>query len=340
VKWGKTTFYWDTVDPSSGPREDYAPGAKRAIATITVTDGSPAGRVQAARDLIGYATLGTDKVGTNLATYMRRTNPLPYPGSDNLYCYSLVNGSGLGVASHGADGVSFSGGYQFQAVFTSRTYQIKEDRDVKAQEAAAAPQSPLWDPTGQKLYPDEGDALKRGWTNSRYVTRRVMGAGRLITVPVGFLAFASDNADVPVTYPYPEGIAQLSYVWHAVPFAAIPFGAISRCLNAVNSRSFDFAEPHTLMLTTYEYDAQPGPLGPILADVRYQFLYTPRVNRAGTALGHAASLRVFTAGVGAPYVDYDAVGVKGDTSKSPLRGGDATSLVDPADLFRPAQPTG
>jgi hypothetical protein len=347
VKWGKTSFVWDTVDPSSGPREDYAPGARRAIAMITVLDGSPAGRAQAATDLIGYASPPAgDKIGTNLVTYFKRTSPLPYPGAENLYLQALTNGQGLGVASHGPDGVSFAGGYQFQATFTSRPYLIKEDRQVKAQATAGLVQSPLYDPAGVKTFPDEGDALKRGWQSSRYVSRRFLPASRFITTRAGFLAYVSDNVDVPETFPFNEGLAQVRYVWHAVPVACIPFNAIQRCMGGVNTDGFDFAPPHTLLLTSMEYDAQPGPLGPLLADVAYGMLYLPRFTAAGVALGHAAMLRVFTAGPNAPYIDYDKVGVKNNAGRSPFRGGDdnpalpGTVKLDFADLFRPDQPAG
>jgi hypothetical protein len=227
-------------------------------------------------------------------------------------------------------------------VFTSRTYQIKEDKDVKAQAAAGVMQSPLYDPAGVKTFPDEGDALKRGWEFSRYVTRRVALAGRLITVPVGFLEFeTAPNDGVPVTFPFPEGIANVSYVWHAVPFAAIPFKAISRCLTSINTDSFDFAEAQTLMLTSFDYDAQPGPLGPVLADVRYNCLYTPRTNAAGVALGHEASLRFGKDAANKNVVDYDRVRVVNNTDRGIFRGSTRADApkVDFGDLFRPAQPT-
>jgi hypothetical protein len=343
AKVGKTTFTWLTVDQSDGPREDYAPGAKRSVVPVTVADGTEKGRRQAAADFIGSAALRTLKLGSNLVTYLTRVTPMPYPGSENLYAYSLVSGNGLGSASLGADGgVAFSSGYQFQAVFTSRTYLVKEDGQVKAK-ASAGIQSPLFDSASGNAFPDEGDALKRGWENSRYVTKRVVSSARLITVRDGFCAFA-DGTPLPEQLPFNEGMAQCRYVWHAVPVAALPNAAIRRCLGALNTDAFDFALPNTLMLTSWDYDAQPGPLGDILCDIAYNFLYIPKVNRAGTALGHSAALRK-TGAAGAGVVDYDRVTVFGNPNRWPFKGGtqdatDPASLIDFADLFRPAQPTG
>jgi hypothetical protein len=264
--------------------------------------------------------------------YVSRVTPFPLPVPPDpgrapaapLYAASLQQGVGYGVGTQG-DAWGDYKEYEFLMTCTPRDYAVKDDNAVRADlyNFPSTP-SPLVDPTAGVSYPDEGTMLREGWDVTRYVTRRIYPAGRLIEVPGAFCRFTNGDV-VPGNQPVREAIFNCVYTWRLVPIAAVPFNAIQKALNAVNHDDFDVWPAGTMMLVDFKYDPQPGPLGDWLTDVAYTFQVKLGTDRNGVPRGHSSGLRHID-GVG---VDYMGIVCQGNTSRQIFRRWPMDSLFRP-----------
>jgi hypothetical protein len=342
MRFRSTFFTWYTENTGDGPREEYTPGAAKAAAPIQVVPGTVDGRAQAAADILGYGLVKQATVLGFPQRYLSRVTPMQYPagraaginpaGRPYLYASSLLQGQGLGVATTAGPGVDYP---QYRWILTAeaRPYRVREDLLVLAGDVS----SPLFDFTDpNNCYPDEGWTLKnKGWDATRYVTRRVEPAGRLVTVPAGLLYFGADRTPLPRSFGFNEVVANVFYRWECVPLDAVPLQAITALLGGVDTQQFDCWAGTGLLFQSAQITQGPGPLGDIIATVDYAFYYNPKVSsRTGTPLGHNAALRTFDNG---NILDYDRTCTANGAS-APFRYFNGNVPVDFADLFRPDPP--
>jgi hypothetical protein len=349
VRFRSTEFYWHTERSGDGPSESDSPGESRVSAPINIVPGSADARAQARNDLLGWNKLTVANNGVALVSYVSRLTPMPYPQGrtpagaplpnlGELYAATLVNGFGLGIATPDEgfpQGVDYEQ-YRATLTFSQRRYFVREDSAVLAQ-APTGPGSPTASPLVG--WPDEGDVLKhKGWAFTRYIEREIQPGGHFITVPSGFCQFTSDGQLLNQSMFWNESQSNVLYRWRLVPIEAIPYAAIFGLMGAIDPEPFDFASTGgTMMFVSCGLRTYPAPSRTWLADLDYHFLYLPRVDRAGTALGPNAALRVTKPGGTPGPVDYEAIVSAGDGITPPIRNRQAGLKVDFASLFRPTQ---
>jgi hypothetical protein len=212
----------------------------------------------------------------------------------------------VGVTRFNNEGQNDSDLYRAHVTFETRMYLVAEDLDVLGQEG------PL---TG---LPDEGDCLRRGYYNTRYVTRRIRPGGHMRNLREGILSFLTQDTSGK-SYIVPGGVMinELDYLalytWHLVPRAGIPWLAILNGLGTVNDALFDAGSRGVLLLTNVQVDERTDPLGEWVADITYTMHGSPRKAPDGSILGHNSAPRKFPPGVsygGTPVGNkwgYDAV---------------------------------
>lgn len=140
--------------------------------------------------------------------------------------------------------------------------------------------------------PDEGFALMAGWGRSRYVSKFVQPAPRALSIKSGLVHFVKDASTPWLNYaiqgggPIPEGTvitqyrANIKYIWHHVPLAAVPFNRIAEFSGGVNLSPFDGYPAGTLLMSggpsirTYTW-----PTGTRLAELEYNMIYQPNATR-------------------------------------------------------------
>lgn len=289
----QTNFTWQCEN--GGPREDYAVGSSRVNAPVNILGATAAKRLQAVEDFIGYNVVKTTSLGGKTVRYISRSLPLSYPvprGTATnpakrpyLWCSGLVGGGWPGVFTYNkfTDG-NDADQYQWTALFTPRLYESLEDDAVLAQvRTDMGPTSPLYDPGPPATsLPDEGDSLRRGFVNTRYISRRVEECGRLVGIQGALLTFGiapGSRVKFPQSFAFNEVTGRLTYVWWCVPFEALPLLAISRNLGTLNGEYFDGFSPLSLRFDTWSHDVEPGPLGDLLCTVTYVFAIKEGYNK-------------------------------------------------------------
>jgi hypothetical protein len=227
-----------------------------------------------------------------------------YPETDfavGAYLYAqTLPGSEMVVADDSETTASHAPGDQtalsdwWKATFEYRSlpYDIHEDESVLATAGE------LYVSVAE-AYPDEGDALRRGWAVSRYVSKLVEPGGRVIPLRNGCFYYVgvatAGGKDIPTLEPFPfnETLQHVNYVWHQVPLEGYPIKAVQTQLNTVNDAIFDGYPKGTLLFIDARETPRRDPFGQRTLDATYRFLFAPRCN-AGLVgpLGHNAILRV------------------------------------------------
>jgi hypothetical protein len=290
---------WEYVEAApAGPNEQYAPDASQITRTLYFPiRPTVAQRQQIGRDWIGYAQR---KVSLSGKVYISRTTPHFYPARDlaqgpHLYCQSLASSEMVcaddveSSALH-ADGdlTAVSDWWKTTWVYRTLPYDVKADDDPAIPALA-----------GELLFhPDEGDALRRGWANTRYIVKLPEHGGRVIPIRQGVFIFVGvlDTAfhTVPTMEPFPfnETLVQVHYQWFGVPLDAYPFSYVQTALNTVNDATFDNYTTGTLLLLDAREVPRRDAFGQRTLDVTFKMLWAPRANADGACLGHNAILRI------------------------------------------------
>lgn len=152
---------------------------------------------------------------------------------------------------------------QLQYIFP--TFKIKADDDPTVV-------NPIIGDKFQGL-PDEGNALQTSYRlNSRYVTRIIKMATKMLTIPRGLVA-DSNKKTIAENIAINEHVGELIYTWHQVPEEALPQTQWIAGANSVNDSTFDGRPAGTLLFTNDpELRMTPNPItGQYLYDVTYRF---------------------------------------------------------------------
>lgn len=348
---GQTEFNW--MSEGGGVREDYAVGSSRVSAPVNIRGATAKKRLQAAVDFIGYNVVKTASLGGATVRYISRALPLPYPvplkteanptKSPYLWCSALTAGRWDGVFRYNTQTeANDAEQYSWCAIFTPRLYEIKEDGFVVAQiRSDGGPTSPLYyaGPPASSL-PDEGDSLRRGYPSTRYISREISEAGKLVGIQGAMLRYGPTEGNRPTfpqTYAFNEVTGRVVYTWWLVPLEAVPLSAIEKNLGTLNPYQFDAFAPRVMRFDSWNMDIQPGPLGDLLANVQYVFSLKQGYSRTqNKALGHNSVFRAVpvTAPASPTVLDYVPTFAPDGTTPAPYY----DSTVGFESLFRPDQP--
>jgi hypothetical protein len=301
---------------------------------------------QASLALLGCAYVSTDALGSAGATrrWINRQTPAAFAASETpdnlesapyLYCTSVPAAEPCSrPAGMDAEGRTEYAWMRYQTVWETLPYDVKEDAAVLAQTG------PLYGLIGAPDQPDEGDCLRRGWSLTRYVTKSVDHGAQTVSMRQGFMKYLR-GAGEPVAQPIPVGwpmtVARLviTYVWHAVPLAGIPWAGIQAALNGVNKGAFDGYPTATLLFSDAKVRHYRSAFGQRIADVSYTMIYKPNKDPVtGLFMGWEAIIRVKDGK--RRYWVFSCDGEQPDVSNLP-EGRAAFQFVDFADLFRPDQ---
>lgn len=239
------------------------------------------------------------------------TQPSSLPSAVYLYASNITHGRPLtpsGQTLVAGGGEQLVGGnfarYRFTVEFTTRTYDVRPDTAVLAVASQQVPGagggglvSALNNPTPSPIvgFADEGQAIAgKAWTQfpnwppvnlpkfssgTRYVTRYFRPGMRMRVLPYGTVHWNSDNMTIREGAAFNEATADVRYVWHLVPEAGVPFGAIQACINQTNGWWFDGFPIGTLLLAGADLRRSIGPLGDVLYNLEYCFSYLPKPAR-------------------------------------------------------------
>jgi hypothetical protein len=222
-----------------------------------------AARDQAALDFAGTASVEIG--GGGGVVYISRTTPHPLPNKPFMYCQSVP--SIKPVALRGTSGVVNDGTgmchYEMAEIscqYIFPTFAVKEDNNVLASAG------PL---TG---YPDEGDALRRGHSLTRYITKVPKVSTRELVTNRGLLK-SSDGKPILEGIPRRELVGEITYIWHQVLADALPQQAWVAGGCCVNEVAFDGWPAGTLCFSsTPELRPSPNVIdGKIYYDLSYKF---------------------------------------------------------------------
>jgi len=326
------------------------------------------------RALLGYATVGTDTNGGGADGYtgtwpvtrrwINRVVPHEYTGFNEL-AYEPIKGLGNLYASevmraypHGRTlGIEPNG----QARYTNFVFQVRYDRvpwhvrkdddvtpgDVFSPLYVAAP-----DPTiGKVSRPDEGYWMlfPGGHLLTRYVSRHVTDCPRMWEIPNGMLKYSEfaligvASAGLPVGFPVVQFRQRVTYIWHGVPYQAIPRNAIAKNGGRVNRAPIDGYPIGTLLFESSREVNRQDYLGQWVADIEYNFMFMPNYDKLGEAynggfMGWNSVPRVMPGGIFryAPVTTDGGAPTPGDFSRYPV-GNTPYMLGHFDDLFRPDQ---
>lgn len=334
-------------------------------------DDDPRSLDVAALALTGYARVAyedyVDDGGPRRRAWIERVLPDAYPatptdenllGEDFLYAASIPScepcAKPEGVDEFGRSKYSF---HRYTVNYETLSYNVLLDEDVLAQGdyyavgqttplAGNTTIAPFWD-----AKPDEGDSLRRGWVNSRFVTKQVDPASRNQTLPQGLAQFVAMEGypagAVHAGLPMIEPRALVSYTWHCVPILAIPEDTILNYYGKVNVRTFDRHPPGTLLFEDARLRLYRTASGQRVADVTYRMIYKPNYDfPTKTYMGWNSSPRVVIKDPGPPVVSefrYWPASADGGAF-TPFSVGPATGnnklyqYADPGALFRPQWP--
>ncbi len=301
-------------------------------------------REEIRREFLGFVTVGQN----DTQMWLLRENPHFLPGNiltgePYLYAMSLVHSEMLGPADSeealaigGAAGDHLALYPRWRTTFEYRSvpWEIKEDDDGDV----LAQLGPLSIAGGLDFiaHPDEGDALRRGWINTRNIVKRREPGGRVIPIrvpPFKFVGLTDDGGKpIQTAEPIPlnEAWETVWYRW-TCPLEVYPELQTVLLRNTVNDAAFDGHPKATLLFVSLTENLRRDPFGQWIMEVTYKFLFSPKVARDGTTvLGHQAIYYPFgPAGPG--YYEVSTDGTNTDAKKI-YRYGDFTKL------FRPIQP--
>jgi hypothetical protein len=338
----------------ASPSETWAFDGSRSSRSFFVSaPATPAVRYAVAKAFLGFAKVLTETDGSR--PWLHRQ--LPYgdpPTADDdlnpsadvrpfLWCKSLPGGSPVGLPSADpATGSATYRTYKVAAELRTVPYRVLEDWEVSLQAQAG----PLAAAGALPARPDEGDALRRGFANTRYITREIEHGISLMQLKEAWLYFEAEgggailNKSIPMGVPLPQYTHTLRYTWWEVPLGAVPRGAIAACSNCVSGTEFDGHAAGTLRFMTAQERVYNSPLGPgLLCDVTYALAFLPNTERREVDLGGGvmgsrqlgwnsipAVLRPADGGTG-----FDYYRVVDETGKPPYASADFSAL------FRPGQ---
>lgn len=327
-------------EAKGGPSETWGVDESRVIRTLLFfgadRNSGPTFplRQAIAENFIGkpnYTIAGGKKCITRLTPHF-----YPSGGSTNyLYCTRILNSEMVGrpLTPHSpaktavGDKIALYPCWRVTFEYRMLPYDIREDNEVKAVAGELYV-------SATEAYPDEGDALRVGWTGTRYISRIVRPSGRVLSLRQGVLKYegVTDGSGrvVPTLEPFPfnETSCRVEYRWVQVPISAYPAATVQTYLNTVNDATFDGYTTGTLLFLDADIVPRRDPFGQRTVDVVYRMLWSPRHNGT-TALGHNAIPRIHAGGV--TYTLVNTSGTAGETAKRPYR---YTSFVN---LFHPVQ---
>lgn len=331
----------------TSPHESWATDASRTTRSLLFfgadnnTGPTYLERESIAQYWLGYATVLT---GTGGRRYVSRFTPHYLPsgtGSPYLFATSLMSGELIGrpfnptVHANTAPGDKQARSRCWRATFQYSVlpYDIREDSAVLATSG-----SPLYVSASDR-YADEGDALKTGWSGTRYISKHIEQGGRVIPIRTGAFKYdavfnaGGDHVPTMEPIPYNEAVNYVTYTWYGVPLAGYPAQAIAVQLNTVNNATFDGFAKGTLLVLGVKVVPHRDPFGNRTLDIQYRMMHCSRYNStSATPFGHNSILHIPAPGGGAPAWEKVSVTGDGDDTKRPYR------YTDFGNLFRPDQP--
>lgn len=260
-------------------------------------DANPDNLEAAALALLGGTELVTETIAGVERAWISRRLPHFYPApptyenpdaEEFLFCASIPLAEPCSAPEGvDADGRSVYSWYRYSCVYETAGHNLYTDDDPDLLASGAySGSSPLGAEPGPPAFParpDEGDALRRGWANTRFITKSVKRASRTITLPQGMIKWQT-LAERPVVggpesvsqgVPYLQARAMVDYVWLCVPLAAVPEQYIQGALNRLNLVTFDKWPVGTLLLSDYDLRLYRSSTGLRVADVHYHFMFMP-----------------------------------------------------------------
>lgn len=333
-------FFEDSVTPRS-PSYQWAADSSKVIRSLQARVVDEQDRFRKAQALVGYNIMRSEDVGAVTRRWIHRTLPASYPAvetevnpdSDNyLFCTSIPAGEPIDNTRDVDANDQPVATYRYRCEFNSLFYNLFVDNDVLAQQGPLSAGTP----PGAEAKPDEGDCLRRGWANTRFISKFVKRATRIVTLRNGILLFVEADANkrvpVPEGFPFTQFRNSIRYIWHNVPIDAVPEAAIASCSNCVNSVEFDGRQVDTLLFVDNDVIQHRGPLGDRLCDITYEFLWQPNVDHLGVQYGWVGVPRVRESEFIYQLVSADGdPATAADANKRPYKRADFTSL------FRPPQ---
>jgi len=358
VQYRNSTFFEYSGE---SPEEAYVRNSARTVRTFDVVNPSPGGpnnpvtltvRRQFVEDMVGANVVKT-VTGPPLQRYISRLVPYFTPATQTNFL--ITSGAGSTIrdfiatavptsqllhvkrndttqSAPAGTGVASGPVWRAKVYFDSINWGVQVDANVVAT-------SPPSGGTASPILglPDEGDMLRSGLPNTRYITRYTDYAGRLITTPAGFLYFADspgpNRLPLKIGVPVPEGSAIVHYLWRQVPGAGVPVKAIQALLSGVvNECPFDGWPKGTLLLRSVKETPYQGRLGDTLYDLDYTFEFLAHQQRAAPKafLGWNSGLMPGTS-PGTTVPDFGTVDYLNDGTKNnpPFLYGDFCALFRP-----------
>lgn len=290
------------------PIELWAADSARAFRNFYVLNASQLRRLQAAKALLGYGKTKLDSATGR--TYLSRRLPAAYPAVADpetnpkalpyQWARSISRGEPVGASTGlSAQGASEYPAYKMGVEFSALPFLIREDDQVLAQQGplAADPE------TGARALPDEGDSLRRGLLNSRWVSRFIEEGVLTLVIREGVMKFkkkGKNNKDyvLPKGFPFNELRATVRYIHHELPEDAVPRDAIAAAVATVNDADFDSFRAGTLLFKSMSDRLMQAPFGgQRLWEVQFVFSWVPSLQtfaepgQPKEQLGHNAMIR-------------------------------------------------
>ncbi len=344
----RNTEYTEKSFPGPSPNMSIAREAQRALRRIFVS-GELEAQNQAHKDFLGFETyiknaapVAGNATGIVSCNYISRIPPdvLSFTDQPCLYAQSIAHSEGVAMPGWDDD--------QDMNDFSDNCLTI-EYRTTNGRQFASDQECIQGNPL-KPLFGLPDDSLMH-----RSITRIWRQAGKILTLPTGFLDYVPDAGEVwprfkslaiPGGSPFREPEIELTYIWHDVPLSAVPILAIMQAWNTVNQLTFDpfrwgTAFPGETVLFVHaepkEHNLITGELG---CDMYYRFLVAPHRTLTGVLSGHNTGLTVIP-GTNPPTFDYRRKRRVVDIANVTVIG---TQLPIPEfnfeKLFRPDQPGG
>jgi hypothetical protein len=278
----------------ASPAENASFDGSRVSRSLWFPDATPAKRYAFQKALMGYAKVLPD----NGRRYLHRQIPYGNPavsdgdlnpgGSEYLWCKSVPSGTPVPSipSADPATGVATYKGYRWSCEFRSCPYRVCADEDT----LLLAQAGPLAAGPGLNALPDEGDALRRGFVNTRYVSNPTEQATKINQIKQASLNYLhDDNSPGPLVghpMPLPQYMETILWRWFEVPEDAVPRKAIADCANNVNDATFAGYPAGTLILRSASRRPYNNPLGPgMMYDIEYKMEYLPNQEKRLTNVG-------------------------------------------------------
>lgn len=286
----------------ASPSESCAFDASRVTRNFWLRAAGREARYEFQKAMLGYSKVRSDAGRPYLSRQIPFGNPAApdadlnpaltpagLDGAPYLWCKSVPAGQPVPSVPNAdpATGVATYKGYRFTCEFRSCPYRVCADNDP----LLLAQTGPLKAGTGISAVADEGDALARGFANTRYVSRRREHAVRVEQIKMASLFFqGADGAALDLAVDKPQGLPQymetVYYTHWELPLDAVPRAAIRACSNGVNAAVFDGFAVGTLYFSSTEERLYTAPLGPgLLADLTYKFMYLPNREKRTSFIG-------------------------------------------------------